>query len=133
MPNLHYEARFCLTDFAADRAAVRETVPVRAELLTTLFGDDGFCERALPAADFEVLLVRPSRRVLEAAFAAVDEVVFLGAFVCDSALPAAFFEVELVELLRSVFEALDAAFLLVTLDFAMQTSSRIEITLLQKR
>jgi len=68
------------------------------------------CESALPAADFEAALVRPSRITLEAALAAFDEVVFLGASVCESALPAAAFDLEPVEPLCSVFDALDAAF-----------------------
>ena len=42
---------------------------------------DGLCERALPAADFDFLLVLPSRRTLEATLAALFEVTFFGALV----------------------------------------------------
>ena len=48
-----------------------------------------FCAKALPAADFEALLVRPSFNTDEAALAAFVEVVFLGALVWANALPAA--------------------------------------------
>lgn len=77
------------------------------------------CESALPAAALESLLVRPSRRVLEAALAALFEVTFLGALACASALPAAVLDFVLVLLLVNVFDALDAAFLLVTLFLAI--------------
>jgi hypothetical protein len=58
----------------------------------------------------EDLLVRPSRRVFEAADAALLEVVFLGVPVWDRALPAAALEVRDVLLSRSVLEDFDAAF-----------------------
>lgn len=67
-------------------------------------------DSALPAADFELALVRPSRSTLDAALAAVEEVTFLGALVCESALPPAVLEVLLVLLLAIVFDAADAAF-----------------------
>ena len=73
----------------------------------------------LPAADLDVLLVRPSFRTFEAALADFTDVDFLGTLVCDSALPAALFDFELVDLLAKVFDALEAAFLLVTFDFAI--------------
>ena len=41
----------------------------------------GFCERALPAAVLDALLVRPSRRTFEAAFAAFELVTLLLAMV----------------------------------------------------
>ena len=75
--------------------------------------------RALPAADFDALLVLPSRKTFDAALAAFFEVTLLGAFVWDKALPAAVLDLEPVDLLRSVFDALLAAFGLVTLDFAI--------------
>lgn len=68
------------------------------------------CDNALPAADFEALLVRPSLRVLDAAVAAPDPVCFFGALTCDNALPAAFLEWDPVEILVNVFDALLAAF-----------------------
>ena len=77
----------------------------------------GVCDNALPAADFEVLLVRPSRRVWEAALAAFLPVCLAGAFRCDIALPAADFEALPVDVLVSVFEALLAAGPLVTFRF----------------
>ena len=72
---------------------------------------------ALPAADFDVLLVRPSRRVADAFFATFFDVVRLGALRCDSALPADDFDFVDVLRSRSVLDALPAAFLPVT--FAM--------------
>jgi len=71
-------------------------------------------DNALPAADFEALLVRPSRRVLDAAEAAFAEVVFLGALVWLKALPDDVFELLPVDLLVRVFDALEAAFFPVT-------------------
>lgn len=76
------------------------------------------CESALPATDFEALLVRPSRSVFEAADAALAEVVLLDP-VWESALPAADFEVLLVDLLARVFDALEDALLPVVLLCAM--------------
>ena len=73
----------------------------------------------LPAADFDFLLVLPSRRTLDAALAALFEVTFLGAFVWDRALPAEVLDFDPVDLLRSVLDALLAAFGLVTFDFAI--------------
>jgi hypothetical protein len=58
----------------------------------------------------EDLLVRSSRRVFEAADAALLEVVFLRVPVWDRALPAAALEVGDVLLSRSVLEDFDAAF-----------------------
>ena len=81
--------------------------------------EGGFCESALPAAVFEVLLVRPSRSVFEAAEAALGDVTFLGAFRCDSALPPAVFDVFPVDLLRRVLDALVAALPPVVFRFVM--------------
>ncbi len=77
-----------------------------------------FCERALPAADFDALLVRPSRSVDDAFLATLAEV-FLRVFRWERALPAALFDLLPVERLRSVLEALFAAFLPVFRDAAM--------------
>jgi len=79
----------------------------------------GFCARALPAADLDALLVRPSRSVLDAAEAAFELVCFAGALCCDKALPAADFDFPPVDFERIVFEALLAAFLLVTFLFTI--------------
>ena len=76
-------------------------------------------DRALPAADLDVLLVRRSRKVFDAADAAFPPVVFLGALRCESALPAALFDFMLVPFFCNVLEAEDAAFLPVTLLCAM--------------
>lgn len=75
--------------------------------------------KALPAADFDDLLVLPSRRTVEAALAASGEVTFLGAFVCESALPAADFDFDPVEVDRRVSEELLAAAGRVTFDFSI--------------
>jgi hypothetical protein len=72
-----------------------------------------FCERALPAADLEVALVRPSLSVLDAADAALLDVVSVGELRCVSALPAADFDDLLVDGLDRVLEAVEAAALLV--------------------
>jgi hypothetical protein len=110
-----------LTAFTAERAAERDTVPVfTGFLIVRLF--DGFCERALPAADFDAALVRPSRSVLDAALPALAEVDFPGALTWDSALPAAVFDAAPVDLLPKVFEAWDAALFPVVFDPAMGTS-----------
>ncbi len=77
------------------------------------------CDSALPAADFEALLVLPSLSVFDAAVAARAEVVFLGALVCASALAAAVFDALPVDLLVNVFDAFDAALDPVTLLCAM--------------
>ena len=81
-----------------------------------------FCARALPAADFDALLVRPSRRVLEAAEAAFELVCFFGALRWDNALPAADLDFLPVEPDRIVFDALLAALFPVTFLFAMSFS-----------
>jgi len=86
---------------------------------------DGLWERALPAADFDFLLVLPSRRTLEAELAAFFEVTFFGALVCDNALPEAAFDLLPVFLLRRVFEAFLAALGRVTLDLAILSSPNI--------
>ncbi len=52
------------------------------------------------------MLVRPSRSVFDAAFAAGVDVCFFGAFRWESALPSETFDVFPVDLLRNVFEAL---------------------------
>ena len=77
-----------------------------------------FWARALPAADFDALLVLPSRSVFEAALAAFDDVCLAGDFLWERALPAADFDFELVFLLLRVFDALLAAFRPVTFLFA---------------
>ena len=71
----------------------------------------------LPAADLDVLLVRPSVSVLEAAVAASGLVCFLGFDVCDSALAAADLDVLPVALDASVFDAFVATDLLVVFVF----------------
>jgi hypothetical protein len=73
-------------------------------------------DNALAAADFDALLDRPSRRTFDAAEAAFDEVVFLGAFVCERALAAADLDFLLVDLLRRTDDAFFATDLLVTFD-----------------
>ena len=78
-----------------------------------------FWDKALPTADLEVLDVRPSLSVFDAAEAAFDEVCFLGAFDCDRALPAAGFDFFPVDVYFNVFEAADAAFFRVTFFFAI--------------
>jgi len=77
----------------------------------------GVCDKADPAADFEALLVRPSRNVFEAAVAALVPVCFFGALVWLKVLPAAFFDAVPVLFERSVLEALLAVLGLVTLRF----------------
>ena len=74
----------------------------------------GRCVSALPAADFESLLERPSESVLDADLPAAVEVCFSGAFRCDNALPAADLDFADVDELESVFDALVAAGLEVT-------------------
>jgi hypothetical protein len=54
-----------------------------------VFFVEGLCAKALPAADFDSLLVRPSNNTFDAAEAAFADVNFSGALVCDSALAAA--------------------------------------------
>jgi hypothetical protein len=80
---------------------------------------DGLWERALPAPDFDVLLVLPSRKTLEAELAAFPDVTFFGALVWERALPEAVFDFFPVFLLLRVLEALLAALGRVTLDFAI--------------
>ena len=72
------------------------------------FFDDGFCDKALPAADLDFLFVRPSRRTFDAALAAFVDVTFC-VLRCDSALPAADFEALPTPPEVRVFEAFDAA------------------------
>ena len=79
--------------------------------------------KALPAADFDALLVLPSRRTADAAFAAFGDVTRFGALVCDSALPAAVFDFTPVEEERSVFDELRAAAGRVTFDFGIWFTS----------
>ena len=74
------------------------------------------CDSALPAADFEALLVRPSRSVDDAFDAAFRDVSRSGVPVWESALPAAPLDLVEVEPLVSVFDAVVAAFLPVSLD-----------------
>ena len=84
--------------------------------------DDGLCDNALPAADFDALLVRLSRKTDDAELAAFFEVTLLGAFVWERALPAAVFDLPPVLLLRRVLEALFAALGRVTFDFVITDS-----------
>jgi len=94
-----------------------------------LFFEDrtGRCERALPAADFEELLVRPSLSTLDAALPARLEVCFAGAFRCESALPPAVLDFEPVDLLRIVLDAAEAARRPVTLDLAISSLSPVAV------
>lgn len=71
---------------------------------------EGVCASALAAADFELLLVRLSVSVFEAAVALFGAVAFFAALVWETALPAADFEFFPVEVLLRVLEALLAAF-----------------------
>jgi len=87
----------------------------------------GFCASALPAADFDVLLVLPSLRVFEAAVAAFLDVCFFGDLVCDKALPAAALDFLPVDLLVKVFDALLAAFSPVTFLFMTSTPLRLNM------
>lgn len=76
------------------------------------------CDSALPAADLDAVLVRPSRSTFEAAAAVAADVTSRD-FVCVSALPAALFEAFPVSGLRSVCDAALAAAGLVDLGFDM--------------
>ena len=76
---------------------------------------EGVCDSALPAADFDALLVRPSLSVFDAAVAAVLLVCFDDVLACESALAAAVFDVIPIDPEVNVFDAFDAALLLVTL------------------
>jgi hypothetical protein len=78
----------------------------------------GVWERALPAADFDFLLVRPSLSVFDAAFAAVSDVVFMGFWAWDRALAAAVLDAFAVFELLRVFEAFVAASSPVVFGFA---------------
>jgi hypothetical protein len=82
-----------------------------------------FCERALPAADLEFALVRPSLSVFDAAVAALLDVASVEELRCVSALPAADFDDLLVDALDRVLEAFEAAALLVCLP-AIYTSRK---------
>ena len=73
-----------------------------------------FCDSALPAADFDLALVRPSRSVDDAFFAAFVRV-FFRVPVCESALPAADFDFDDVERLRITEDDFFATLLLVFL------------------
>lgn len=77
----------------------------------------GVCDKALPAADFDVFDVRLSLSVFDAAVAARVDVCLGGAFLCESALPPAVFELAPVDLLVKVFDAALAAEFDVTLMF----------------
>jgi hypothetical protein len=87
--------------------------------LLRFFFFGGFCDRALPAADLDFLLVRESRRTLDATLAAGADVFFLGALRCVRALPAAVLDFLLVEPLVRVLDALVAARFLVTFGLAI--------------
>ena len=71
------------------------------------------------------LLVRPSRRVFEAADAAFLPVCLGGALCWDNALPPAVFDALPVDFVVSVLEALLAAGLLVTLRFLAMAISPV--------
>lgn len=88
-------------------------------LLPLLPCPPSFWDNALPAADFEVLLVRPSLTTFDAECAADFEVVLFGAPVCESALPADVFDLSPVESSVKVLDALDAALRPVVLPFVM--------------
>jgi len=75
--------------------------------------------RAEPAADFAAFLAFGSRRVLDAAFPAADDVCFSGALRCESALPAADLAAFEAEPLDRVLDALVAAVLEVVSFFAI--------------
>lgn len=77
---------------------------------------------ALAAADFDVLLVRPSRSTEEASLAAWVEVSFSRDFACDRALAAAVLDLADVDLLCRVLDAFVAVLLLVAFDLAMAGS-----------
>lgn len=76
-----------------------------------------FWDRALPAAAFDALLVRPSFSTLAAALAALVDVLFSGALVWASALAAAVLDFVAVLGELRVLDACLAAFGLVVLDF----------------
>ena len=86
------------------------------------FFRDGVCAKALPAADLDALLVRPSDSVLEATDAAFLLVCFFGAPVWANALPAADLDFLPVDLDVSVCEAFLATDLLVTFLFFLAIS-----------
>jgi len=88
-----------------------------------------FCESAEPAADFDVVLVLPSRSTLDAAVAAFLLVVSVRVFDWVNALPAADFDAFPVDFDESVFAAALAAFGLVCLDFAISFSPSHVVTL----
>ena len=73
----------------------------------------------LPAADFEALDVRPSRRTELAADAAFAEETFFGALVCDRALPLDVLDFAPVEEDFRVDDAARAAPVRVTLVLGM--------------
>ena len=75
------------------------------------------CVKAEPADVFDDLLEAVRRNVFDAADAALDEVVFDGAFLCESAEPAADFAALLELLLLRTLDAALAARLLVTSGF----------------
>jgi hypothetical protein len=80
------------------------------------------CDSALPAADFDVDEVRPSRKTLDAAVAAFFDVVSVLDLLCVNVLPAAIFDAFPVSGERNVLEAALAAagpvFLLVAITFS---------------
>ncbi len=98
--------------------------PRRARrFLHYFFGfDDGRCDRALPAADFDGLDMRRCWSAEPAAEAALGDVAFAGALRCDNALPAADFDFGPVELDRNVEDAARRAGVLVTLALAILAS-----------
>src|SRR5688500_12792428 len=74
------------------RLATKSGAPSPLSYLRFLGLPFAFCESALPEAVFPALLTRSSRSVEDALDAALDDVVFSGAFVCESALPAPDFD-----------------------------------------
>lgn len=102
------------------RPILPDGLPLNPKVASSYFFVDlGVCASVLPAADLELLLVRPSRRVLEAALAAVFDVWRFGVPVCESALPLAVFDLELVERFVREFDAAREADLPVVLRFAI--------------
>jgi hypothetical protein len=99
-----------------DAAAAESTV--QQDQLYFFFLEPGRWESALAAADFDALLLRPSRSTLDALEAAFFEVT-LEVLLCDIAEPAADFDALPVELPLRVVEALVAALFPVRLFRAM--------------
>jgi len=92
-------------------------------LYTYFFGfDDGRCDRALPAADFDGLDVHRFWSAELAAEEALGDVTLTSALRWDNALPAADFDFEPFALDRNVEDAARPADVLVTLALAIIAS-----------